>query len=67
LAGKDADPTPPDAILEGHRVMTERVGPKVETLTILILIRLQRRGGLKLIMAPAGRCCLSGSRRETRH
>jgi hypothetical protein len=47
--------------------MTERVGPKVETLTILILIRLQRRGGLKLIMAPGGRCCLSGSRRETRH
>jgi hypothetical protein len=34
--------------------MTERVGPQVETLTIRIPMRLQRRGGRKLIMTPQG-------------
>jgi hypothetical protein len=34
--------------------MTERLGPEVETLTIRIPIRLQRRGGRKLIMTPEG-------------
>jgi hypothetical protein len=34
--------------------MTERVGLEVDTLTIRVPIRLQRRGGRKLIMAPEG-------------
>jgi hypothetical protein len=34
--------------------MSERLGPEVETLTIRIPIRLQRRGGRKLIMTPEG-------------
>ena len=34
--------------------MTERAGHEVETLTIRIPIRLQRRGGRKLIMTPEG-------------
>ena len=34
--------------------MTERLSPEVETLTIRIPIRLQRRGGRKLIMTPEG-------------
>ncbi len=34
--------------------MTERGGPVVETLTIRIPMRLQRRGGRKLIMTPDG-------------
>src|ERR671919_2121507 len=34
--------------------MTERVGLDVDTLTIRIPIRLQRRGGRKLIMTPEG-------------
>jgi hypothetical protein len=34
--------------------MTERVGLEVDTLTIRIPIRLQRRGGRKLIMSPEG-------------
>jgi hypothetical protein len=34
--------------------MTERAGMEVETLTIRIPIRLQRRDGRKLIMAPEG-------------
>jgi hypothetical protein len=34
--------------------MTERVGLEVDTLTIHIPIRLQRRGGRKLIMTPEG-------------
>jgi hypothetical protein len=34
--------------------MTERTGPDVETLTIRIPIRLQRRGGRKLIVTPEG-------------
>ena len=34
--------------------MTERVGLEVDTLTIRIPLRLQRRGGRKLIMTPAG-------------
>jgi hypothetical protein len=34
--------------------MTERVGQEVETLTIRIPMRLQRRGGRKLIMTPEG-------------
>jgi hypothetical protein len=34
--------------------MTERVGLEVNTLTIRIPIRLQRRGGRKLIMTPEG-------------
>ena len=38
----------------GRRVMTERVGLEVDTLTIRIPMRLQRRGGRKLIMTPEG-------------
>ena len=38
----------------GCRVMTERVGLEVDTLTIRIPMRLQRRGGRKLIMTPEG-------------
>ena len=34
--------------------MTERVGSELETLTIRIPMRLQRRGGRKLIMTPEG-------------
>jgi hypothetical protein len=34
--------------------MTERVGLDVDTLTIRIPMRLQRRGGRKLIMTPEG-------------
>jgi hypothetical protein len=34
--------------------MTERVGLELDTLTIRIPIRLQRRGGRKLIMTPEG-------------
>jgi hypothetical protein len=34
--------------------MTERVGLEVETLTMRIPIRLQRRGGRKLIVTPEG-------------
>jgi hypothetical protein len=34
--------------------VTERVGLEVDTLTIRIPIRLQRRGGRKLIMTPEG-------------
>jgi hypothetical protein len=34
--------------------MTQRVGLEVDTLTIRIPIRLQRRGGRKLIMMPEG-------------
>ena len=34
--------------------MTRRVGLEVDTLTIRIPIRLQRRGGRKLIMTPEG-------------
>jgi hypothetical protein len=34
--------------------MTGRVGLEVDTLTIRIPIRLQRRGGRKLIMTPEG-------------
>jgi hypothetical protein len=34
--------------------MTERIGLEVDTLTIRIPLRLQRRGGRKLIMTPEG-------------
>ena len=34
--------------------MTERIGLEVDTLTIHIPMRLQRRGGRKLIMTPEG-------------
>jgi len=34
--------------------MTEHTGPEIETLTIRIPMRLQRRGGRKLIMTPEG-------------
>jgi hypothetical protein len=34
--------------------MTEHTGPEIETLTIRIPIRLQRRGGRKLIITPEG-------------
>ena len=34
--------------------MTERAGLEIDTLTIRIPIRLQRRGGRKLIMTPEG-------------
>ena len=35
-------------------MMSERAGLEVETLTIRISIRRQRRGGRKLIMTPEG-------------
>ena len=38
----------------GRRVMTERMGLEVDTLTIRIPMRLQQRGGRKLIMTPKG-------------
>jgi hypothetical protein len=38
----------------GRGIMTGRAGPEVDTLTIRIPIRLQRRGGRKLIMMPEG-------------
>ena len=38
----------------GRRVMTERAALEVDTLTIRIPMRLQRRGGRKLIMTPEG-------------
>jgi hypothetical protein len=49
------------------RVMTERVGLDVDTLTIRIPMRLQRRGGRKLIMTPEGVAAptLKPSRDET--
>jgi hypothetical protein len=34
--------------------MTGRVGLEIDTLTIRIPIRLQRRGGRKLVMTPEG-------------
>ena len=37
--------------------MSERASPEVETLTIRIPMRLQRRGGRKLIMTPEGWRC----------
>ena len=39
--------------------MAERIGLEVDTLTIRIPIRLQRRGGRKLIMAPEGAAVLA--------
>jgi hypothetical protein len=47
--------------------MTERVGLEIDTLTIRIPIRLQRRGGRKLIMTPEGVAAPAGkaSRDET--
>jgi hypothetical protein len=47
-------------------MMSERAGLEVDTLTIRIPIRLQRRGGRKLIMTPEGRSRGRGGRRETR-
>ena len=38
----------------GRRVMTERAALELDTLTIRIPMRLQRRGGRKLIMTPEG-------------
>ena len=38
----------------GGRAMTERIGLEVDTPTICIRIRVQRRGGRKLIMTPEG-------------
>jgi hypothetical protein len=38
----------------GRGIMTERVGLEVDTLTIRTPMRLQRRGGRKLIMTPEG-------------
>ena len=46
--------------------MTERTGPEVETLTIRIPMRLQRRGGRKLIVTPEGMKSHSASLRPTR-
>jgi hypothetical protein len=40
---------------EQLEVSAEQPGPEVETLTIRIPMRLQRRGGRKLIMTPEGR------------
>ena len=43
-----------EPIAGGCGVMTERPGLEVDTLTIRIPMRLQRRGGRKLIMTPEG-------------
>ena len=42
------------ALAGGRRVMTGRAALELDTLTIRIPIRLQRRGGRKLIMTPEG-------------
>jgi hypothetical protein len=42
--------------------VTERVRLEVDTLTIRIPMRLQRRGGRKLIMTPEGMTALAGKR-----
>jgi hypothetical protein len=44
--------------------MTEHAGPEVETLTIRIPMRLERRGGRKLIITPEGAAL--GPRKATR-
>jgi hypothetical protein len=44
--------------------MTERVGLEVDTLTIRIPMRLQRRGGRKLIMTPEGAAPVPKPRRD---
>jgi hypothetical protein len=44
--------------------MTERVGLEVDTLTIRIPMRLQRRGGRKLIMTPEGVAVAPKPRRD---
>jgi hypothetical protein len=44
--------------------MTERVGFEVDTLTIRIPMRLQRRGGRKLIMTPEGAAPTPKPRRD---
>jgi hypothetical protein len=46
--------------------MTERAGLEVDTLTIRIPLRLQRRGGRKLIMTPEARRCQRQSRAAMR-
>ena len=46
--------------------MTERAGHEVDTLTIRIPIRLQRRGGRKPFMTPEGAGRRHGSRAATR-
>jgi hypothetical protein len=45
--------------------MTERMGLELDTLTIRIPIRLQRRGGRKLIITPEGAPTPKPSRNET--
>ena len=50
----------------GRGLMTERVGLEFETLTIRIPMRLQRRGGRKLIMVPEGAAVPRRSRAATR-
>jgi ParB-like chromosome segregation protein Spo0J len=45
--------------------MTVRAGLELDTLTIRIPIRLQRRGGRKLIMTPEGSAAPTPSRDET--
>ena len=47
--------------------MTERVGLEVDTLTIRIPMRLQRRGGRKLIMTPEAWRRRHGSHDATKH
>jgi hypothetical protein len=44
--------------------MAERVGLEVDTLTIRIPMRLQRRGGRKLIMTPEGAAPVPKPRRD---
>jgi hypothetical protein len=45
---------PADSYIESCRVVTERAALELDTLTIRIPIRLQRRGGRRLIMTPEG-------------
>jgi hypothetical protein len=54
LAGAEAAAPEPrhEPVLECRRVMTKRIGLEVDTLTIRIPMRPQRRGGRKLIMTP---------------
>ena len=54
LANQEACPGRVRTLAGGCRVMTVRAGLEVGTLTIRIPMRLQRRGGRKLIMTPEG-------------
>jgi hypothetical protein len=52
--GSEAEELGPACILGGSRLITGSAPPEIETRTIRIPMRLQRRGGRKLIMMPEG-------------